>query len=360
MFDKLGYKVTTKIYANKEKKKMYVLKDKSEAVALSDAEEAKKLAEEATKRASKRKEEDVAVQKGLKEKLLEALKDESNTKQKLVLVNGSYVTKDVEPSIQTKVTVTRTMPHSLGEAEIKVESFIGNAIFMPENNQKDKGIISSLFSMCTLLKGLDDVGDDGGGGAAAGAGAGAGGGKADAGAAVNADFFKHLLEWNEVKRDGGISIHKRSTDCMAKLLALAVNTGRHAAPQPTGLAVKAMPFQLQTISFMADAEKHGANAKLWSKFTTSSGTSFYYSAPLNRFSQTPPTPVRGGILASEMGLGKTIMSLGLLSTNPAPPLAKLNVLRATAKVSSRGRRAGRWWSAPCRWLGSGWKKRNQS
>ena len=62
----------------------------------------------------------------------------------------------------------------------------------------------------------------------------------------------------------------------------------------------------------------------------SKGETVYYSAPLNRFSRTAPVPVRGGVLASEMGLGKTIMALGLLLTNPAP--AKLPKPSAPAKV----------------------------
>ena len=44
--------------------------------------------------------------------------------------------------------------------------------------------------------------------------------------------------------------------------------------------------------------------------------------------------MRGGVLASEMGLGKTIMGLGLLLSNPAP--TTLPKPRARAKVSSRG------------------------
>jgi SNF2 family DNA or RNA helicase len=46
----------------------------------------------------------------------------------------------------------------------------------------------------------------------------------------------------------------------------------------------------------------------------------YYSPILDRFSKKKPKEVRGGIIAAEMGLGKTLISLALILKHPAPQL----------------------------------------
>ena len=324
-FAELGYRAETNA---RTQIKVYVLKDPAAEAAkgtLTEAEKAQKLAEDAAARANKRRKGGKLLNKSLLENLLLCLQTESVAKN--VYRNGQYVT--TEPLIEVKVTVKPTTP---GEAEINIEALITDNIFKPENNLAHKGVSPALFRTCSVLKDLADLGDSGGGSASSTSG----GGSAAAAGDVNGDFYKHILKWNEAERAGGVAIYKGDTNCIKEVLALAGSTGRHAAPQPAGLAVNAMPFQLQTISFMVDAEKNGCNAKLWTKYTTGSGASFYYSAPLNQFSKTLPEPVRGGILASEMGLGKTIMSLGLLSANPALAATKLKAPRAPAKVSSRG------------------------
>ena len=114
------------------------------------------------------------------------------------------------------------------------------------------------------------------------------------------------------------SRHGVMPEQLAKVLALSISKGRDAAPQPPGLAVEARPFQLQSISFMLENEREGANKKLWSMYTAPSGRTFHYSVALDKVRNRAPDPVRGGILASEMGLGKTVMALGLVLSNPAP------------------------------------------
>ena len=44
----------------------------------------------------------------------------------------------------------------------------------------------------------------------------------------------------------------------------------------------------------------------------------YYNPILHKFRKDKPAIVRGGFLAQEMGLGKTVISLALILKNPAP------------------------------------------
>lgn len=44
----------------------------------------------------------------------------------------------------------------------------------------------------------------------------------------------------------------------------------------------------------------------------------YYNPMLHKFRKDKPAIVRGGFLAQEMGLGKTVISLALILKNPAP------------------------------------------
>lgn len=123
------------------------------------------------------------------------------------------------------------------------------------------------------------------------------------------------------------------THARARVHVYGTDTGAFMTRAICTRAHQARPFQLQSISFMVENEREGANKKLWSKFTAPSGRSFHYSAALDRLKQRAPDPVRGGILASEMGLGKTVMALGLVLSNPVqlllPPITNVKVKRAS-------------------------------
>jgi len=71
------------------------------------------------------------------------------------------------------------------------------------------------------------------------------------------------------------------------------------------------------------------------------GHDIYYSPILERFRRDKPKLVRGGIIAEEMGLGKTVISLALILQNPAPavpqsgsPISALEKLSSNADVAS--------------------------
>jgi hypothetical protein len=102
------------------------------------------------------------------------------------------------------------------------------------------------------------------------------------------------------------------------------NLGHAAAPFVEGLAVELLPFQSQTVQWATEREQTpgGVNAFLWTKLPSVAlpNTELYFSSILEELFATKPKPARGGIIAEQMGLGKTVISLALILRNPAPPL----------------------------------------
>ena len=77
-----------------------------------------------------------------------------------------------------------------------------------------------------------------------------------------------------------------------------------------------MSFQLQSMSWMLDAEQQGITKSMWTEINVGANT-FYVSLPFGSVQYQKPAPVRGGLLAEAMGLGKTVICLGLILLNPA-------------------------------------------
>lgn len=356
-FQELGYKLENKFY---------VLADPAaEAFKLTAASKAEEAAKAAAERAKERKGVDSGVKQKVISAFLKALAQESlrhketeyrgavfgmKSGVRTEIKKAGYFNKGLKSLVDVRVTVARTEPLAEGGAEITVETFLKDEVF---NMFGDRGGAdlshqrNGLYDILPLAAKFLQQGSNvaGGGGAWGGGGAGGAGGGANANANANDAFWRMLCDWNKVSQTVPPPTERRRTSVsenranrsatMAKLLELAVNTGRQAAPQPPGLAVTARPFQLQAIDFMKSVETTGGNVGMWAKYQPEGHhPAFYYSAPLNKFSRTLPEPVRGGILASEMGLGKTVMALGLVLSNTAP--ATLPAPRSPAKVSSKG------------------------
>ena len=130
------------------------------------------------------------------------------------------------------------------------------------------------------------------------------------------------------------------------LLAAAVTRGGAAAPQPPGLKVRMLDFQLQTLRWMRDQERapRGLNGSFWEerrwadaappadddekdeasrfslkkkgktekKSATSAEGRFWYFPLAGELRLAEPPVRRGGMLCEEMGLGKTVEVLGLV------------------------------------------------
>jgi SNF2 family DNA or RNA helicase len=91
-----------------------------------------------------------------------------------------------------------------------------------------------------------------------------------------------------------------------------------------GLTCELLPFQKQSLKWALERERvaAGIQSYFWVKVPVqieASTTDIYYSPILGLFRKDKPQVVRGGIIAEEMGLGKTIISLALILKNPAPP-----------------------------------------
>ena len=64
------------------------------------------------------------------------------------------------------------------------------------------------------------------------------------------------------------------------------------------------------MSWMLDAELNGIDGDMWTTITVGADT-YQMSLPLGQLSRVR-SPVRGGLLCEAMGLGKTIICLGVI------------------------------------------------
>ncbi|CAJ1949444.1 unnamed protein product [Cylindrotheca closterium] len=88
-----------------------------------------------------------------------------------------------------------------------------------------------------------------------------------------------------------------------------------------GLAVEMLEFQKQSLKWAMERETTpgGIQSYFWAKVPIE-GSTLYFNPILQSISSIKPREVRGGIIAEEMGLGKTIISLALILKHPAPEL----------------------------------------
>ncbi len=118
-------------------------------------------------------------------------------------------------------------------------------------------------------------------------------------------------------------------ETMNGLLQQLENVGHAPADQPDGLNVELFDFQRQAVGWALEREQEGGFERfLWTKLPPGSSevvnnsrqvpVELYYSPILDQFSKEKPKDTRGGLIAAQMGLGKTVISLSLILLNPAP------------------------------------------
>eukprot|EP01035_Chromulina_nebulosa_P020616 gene20616-26733_t len=89
--------------------------------------------------------------------------------------------------------------------------------------------------------------------------------------------------------------------------------------QPDRLNVQLYDFQRSTYQWMLDHEKDeaGLNSYFWDEFQYNDGGGHIYYFPLaGEFRLTKPPKRTGGLLAEEMGLGKTVEAISIILGNP--------------------------------------------
>jgi len=117
---------------------------------------------------------------------------------------------------------------------------------------------------------------------------------------------------------------QHQTSSLTGLMNHLENRGHAAAPFVEGLTVELLPFQLQSLQWAIERETTpgGLQSFFWTKLPSveQPNTTVYYNPILGKLSTSKPNLVRGGIIAEQMGLGKTVISLALILQNPAPTL----------------------------------------
>ena len=118
--------------------------------------------------------------------------------------------------------------------------------------------------------------------------------------------------------------HRVSTKPSIKDLMVRVeNLGHGSEDCVEGLKIELLEFQRQSLKWALECERtpNGVQSFFWSKIPTSDGQGdLYYHPILKSFRKDKPALVRGGFIAEQMGLGKTVISLALILKNPAPQL----------------------------------------
>jgi hypothetical protein len=100
------------------------------------------------------------------------------------------------------------------------------------------------------------------------------------------------------------------------------NLGHESEDCVEGLKIELLDFQRQSLKWALEREKQigGVQSFIWPKLPSrgEGQEDLYYNPILKQFRKDKPALVRGGFIAEQMGLGKTVISLALILKNPAP------------------------------------------
>lgn len=97
------------------------------------------------------------------------------------------------------------------------------------------------------------------------------------------------------------------------------NIGYHSVDYIDGFKIELLDFQRQSVQWAFEREivPDGIQSYFWTKLSDATRKDIYFN-PLVGLKRGKPRIVRGGYIAEEMGLGKTVISLALILKNPAP------------------------------------------
>lgn len=97
-----------------------------------------------------------------------------------------------------------------------------------------------------------------------------------------------------------------------------VSQGYKSADQPENVKLTLYPFQLETLAWMMDKENQTSISEpFWVPIDGSDMNGdmvrWYYCPLTGTLSRFAPPPLKGGVLAEEMGLGKLVLIISLIS-----------------------------------------------
>ncbi len=145
-------------------------------------------------------------------------------------------------------------------------------------------------------------------------------------------------------------INERCTT-MNGLLQQLENLGHTPVEHVDGLKVELFDFQREAVGWALERERAvgGLESFLWTKVPGQciqhcnakrrKPVDLYYSPILECFKTEKPSEVRGGLIAAQMGLGKTVISLSIVLMNPAPLLPESGSLTADMTLPVPGSQA---------------------
>eukprot|EP00178_Gracilaria_changii_P002072 TRINITY_DN13092_c0_g1_i1.p1 TRINITY_DN13092_c0_g1~~TRINITY_DN13092_c0_g1_i1.p1 ORF type:complete len:1313 (+),score=203.21 TRINITY_DN13092_c0_g1_i1:114-3941(+) len=112
---------------------------------------------------------------------------------------------------------------------------------------------------------------------------------------------------------------------------------KRVEPQPTNVKLELRLYQRESLAWMIDREKEqSVSAPFWiricAKDLNNENHCLYYCPLTGSLSNIEPPPVVGGVLAEEMGLGKTIIVISLID-------ATIEQARQWRRLSPSGRRS---------------------
>lgn len=169
-----------------------------------------------------------------------------------------------------------------------------------------------------------------GGGGAGGSGAG---GSGAGGSTAAADEDDDLSDSD----DGRYSYNDYTSVSLKDFVEMLNASERPAAPQPKGLreGLTMRNYQLQTLQWMLEKERQqgGLRALSWREVSLPGGRKAFYSPTMRVLADRVPACPRGGFLAESMGMGKTVISLALILSNPPPALPPPDLDAPTAPYS---------------------------
>mmetsp|Transcript_23273 Transcript_23273/g.55031 ORF Transcript_23273/g.55031 Transcript_23273/m.55031 type:complete len:1470 (-) Transcript_23273:218-4627(-) len=139
-----------------------------------------------------------------------------------------------------------------------------------------------------------------------------------------------------------------SSSVIEEMMIRLENLGHESEDFVEGLNIELLDFQRQSLKWALEREQipGGVQSFYWPKLPNrgEGQEEVYYNPLLALFRKDKPAVIRGGFIADQMGLGKTIISLSLILKNPAPEFPRsgssISILENIDQVDNSSQKCG--------------------